>query len=453
MADPSDTAPVEQKYDLLSPSFFADPHPVFHRMRSEDPVYFHPVLRHWVLTRYEDIQTLGRDARFSAQRSAQFAVGLPPEVMPKFAEIFGFLSHWLTLLDPPRHTVLRSLVSKAFTPQSIDALAPSVRQIVDEMLDGVVETGEMDLIRDLAFPLPALVIAKMLGVPREQLDVFKGHTDGLFLLIGAGIATVEAVDAAHRGVLGLQSMLSEIVEARRREPKDDLISRLLAVEDEGVALQAQELMSMCALLLVAGHETTTHQIGNAVIALLEHPAELAKLKADPSLMEGAVEELLRYDGPVMMLSRRATEAIEIGGKRIAEGDIVVGFIHAGNRDPAVFEDPDRLDVTRRGVRSLSFGHGIHYCIGAALARLEARIALGEALRRLPGLRLATESAERLPNLMIRGVAALPVRFDLSDGAPSSRSGRASWTGPASVRAPLSQRAPVSVPLPPLVPQS
>jgi cytochrome P450 len=449
MADQSTGVPAAAKYDLLSPAFFADPHAVFHQMRAEDPIYWHPLLNLWVLTRYEDIQTISRDPRFSAVRLGQFSAGVSAAMMPKLQECFEFLGHWMSSCDPPRHTRLRALVAKAFTPQVIEGLRPHIQDIVEEMLDAVEDAGTMDVVRDLAFPLPAIVIAKMLGVPRERMDDFKGWTTDLFALLGAGVATDDAVALGHRGVVALRKYFEQLIAERRRTPTSDLLSRLIAVEEQGTVLSEDELIATCALLLVAGHETTTHLIGNAVLALLRNPSELQKLRYDPSLIDGAVEEFLRYEGAVFMLSRRAMADVELGGVKIQADDVVLGFIQAGNRDPAVFEEPDRLDVTRKGAKNFAFGHGIHYCIGAALARLEAQIALREIVGRLRGLRLVYEALEWIPSLVIHGVASLVVTFERPADQRPSYEDRGGWDGPMSVRMPLSKRMPVSVPPPPV----
>lgn len=447
MPNPSRDTSVPPGLLLLDPSFFANPHDVFHRLRAEDPVHWSAPLNLWVLTRHEDIQALVRDPRFTAERSAQLRAAISEAMLPAYEEIIRFLRPWLSMRDPPDHTRPRALLAKAFTPQIIEDLAPTIQRIVDEMLDVVVDEGEMELVRDLAFPLPAMVIAGMLGVPRSRIDAFKKWTDDLFGLLGAGHPTDEVVANAHAGVLALDGLFRGIIAERRREPRADMISQLLAVEEQGVFLSDDELISTCALLLIAGHETTTHAISNAVLALLRNPSELEKLRRDPGLIEGAVEELLRYESPVSMLSRCALADVEMGGKTIRAGEVVLGFIPAGNRDPAVFADPDRLDVTRKGVKSLAFGYGAHYCLGAGLARLEMRIALRAILARLPDLELASPSLEWLPSLMIHGVAALPLKFRADVELGQGSSGPPSWAGPASLRAPLSMRTPVSVPLP------
>jgi cytochrome P450 len=452
MVDQSDDTPAQIKFDLLSPSFFADPHALFRRMRAEEPIHWHPQLNFWLLTRYEDIQTITRDPRFSAERAEHFGNGVSEAMVPKLEAWLGFVSHWMVFRDPPRHTLLRGLVAKAFTPKIIEGLRPAIKGIIDEMLAAVEGGGQMDVIRDLAFPLPAMVIASMLGVPRVDMDAFKAWTTDVFTLFGAGVATDDAVEAGHRGVVGLQQLFRQLIAVRRQTPTDDLLSHLIAVEEQGTVLSEDELVSTCALLLVAGHETTTHLIGNSVLTLLRNPVELQRLRANPGLLEGAVEELLRYEGPLSILSRRATEDIELGAVKIRANEVVVGLIHAGNRDPAVFADPDRFDVTRKGARNLALGHGIHYCIGAALARLEAQVALSAIITRLPGLRLSSEVLEWIPSIAVHGLAALPVTFGHSAEQGFLPEDGSGWEGPVSLRgpaSPLSLRSPVSVPTAPV----
>jgi cytochrome P450 len=439
-------SPAQAKYDLLSPAFFADPHPTLRRMRVEDPIYWHPLLHFWALTRYDDIQAISRDPRFSAERTSKIRTGVSEAMRPKLEVCLRFVSHWMVFRDPPRHTILRALVVKAFTPQVVDGLRPVIREVVDEMLTAVAGSGTMDIVRDLAFPLPAIVIARMIGVPRDDMDAFKQWTSDLFTLFGAGVATDEAVETGHRGAVALEQYFKQLIAERRRAPTQDLLSRLIAVQEQGSFLSEEELASTCALLLVAGHETTTHLIGNAVLALLRNPDQLAKLRADPSLIEGAVEEFLRYESALYMLSRRALEDVEISGVKISSGDIVTGFVLAGNRDPAVIEDPDRLDITRKGFKNLAFGHGIHYCIGAALARVEAQIAILEIVNRLPKLRLASDSLKWIPSIAIHGLAELPVLFELPADREAALEEKG-WDGPVSIRVPLSIRAPVIVPPP------
>jgi cytochrome P450 len=430
-------------YDLFSQSFLADPLPTLRRMRTEHPVYWHPLLNAWVLTRYDDIQVILRDHRFSSERSGQLGNGAPPHMADQLAVCNRFFSLLMVFVDPPRHTVLRSLLGKAFTAKTVEGLRPFAERVVDEILDGVLAKGKMDVVRDLAGPLPAVVIAKMLGVPNADVGKFKALTNDLFALVNAPVATEDVIATSHRGVVGLLGYFAALIAARRRSMTDDLLSQLIRAEEQGEVLTDEELVATSAMLLVAGHETTTHLISNATLALVRNRAELETLRARPDVIPSAVEELLRYDGAAMALVRRALEDVVIGDRRIAAGDYVFGMLQAANHDPAHFFDPDRLDVLRKDVRHVAFGQGIHYCVGAPLARLETQIALRKILERLTRLRLETEDLQWIPSIAIHGVVSLPVVFD------ARREERES--APPSLRdvdLPASGRVPVSIPPPP-----
>jgi cytochrome P450 len=427
-------------YDLFSQAFLADPFPTLRRMRAKHPVYWHPLLRGWVLTRYDDIQTVTRDRRFSSDRADQLANGAPPHMQEQLAVCNRFISLWMVFVDPPRHTVLRALIAKAFTAKMVEGLRPFAERVVDDVLDAALATGRMDIVKDLAGPLPAVVIAKLLGVPAVDVGRFKAWTNDVFALINAPVATEEVITICHRGVVGLLGYFHDLIEARREALGDDLLSLLITVEEQGTVLTEEELVATCAMILIAGHETTTHLISNSVLALLRHPAELETLRAHPELLPGAVEEMLRYDGAAMALVRRALEDVDVGGQRIEAGQFLFCMLHAGNHDPAHFPEPDRLDVRRKEVRQLGLGHGIHYCLGAPLARLETQVALGKILDRLPGLRLAAEQLSWIPSIAIHGVVSLPVTFH-AYGEERDR-GRNSLHD---VELPVSQRVPPSIP--------
>jgi hypothetical protein len=408
MSDPSPE--LDAKYDLSSPRFFADPHSTFQRMRAEDPVYWHPRLRTWFLTRYDDIQSVARDPRFSARRADHFGRDAPAGVRGKLEVFNRFIAGFLLFHDPPTHTRLRALVGKAFAPHVIEGLGRFIQGLVDEMVDAVRAEGRMDMVRDIARPLPAAVITKMLGIPRGDFDKFKGWTDDLFMLLGSGVADAELVEVGYRGTVGLKDYFGETIAERRRHPTDDVLSMLISAEDRGDILNEEEIVATCAILLVAGHETTTNMIANGLLSLLRNPEQLQVLRDDPELIGGAVEELLRYDNAAFRVMRRAREDVELGGKLIQAGQIAVGLIHAGNRDPARFTDPERLDITRKDNHHLGFGYGPHFCVGASIARLETQIALNTIIQRLPGLALGDAPLEWYPNHVFHGVRALPVTF-------------------------------------------
>jgi cytochrome P450 len=314
--------------------------------------------------------------------------------------------------DPPDHTRLRGLASKAFTPRVVEALRPRIQQIVDDLLAGVEPRGGMDLIEEFAYPLPVIVICEMLGVPVEDHERFKGWSLDLArgldsVLLGPDSEVARRSGAAREA---LTEYFRGLIGTRRVSPRADLLSALIAAEEAGDRLTEHELLATCILLLVAGHETTVNLIGNGTLALLRHPDQLRRLRENPGLIAGAVEELLRYDGPVQRTARTPTADVVIGGRTIGKGEIVMPFLGAADRDPAQFPDPDRLDIARSDNRHVAFGWGIHFCLGAPLARVEGQIAIGTLVHRLPKLALATDTPEYRPSLTLRGLHALPLTF-------------------------------------------
>jgi pimeloyl-[acyl-carrier protein] synthase len=391
-------------FNPMDPEFVADPYPTYHRLRAEDPVHLSP-LGFWVLTRYEDVAAVLRDPRFAKEA-----------MMAAVAKRFGITqgTFGLSMLDrdPPAHTRLRSLVSKAFTPKVVEAMRPHIQEIVDGLLARVAGAGSMDLIEEFAYPIPVMVICELLGVPVEDRERFKGWSLDIARGLDAVMLPVDSEVAIRSGIArqGLIGYSRELIAARRASPRADLLSALIAAEEAGDKLSEDELLASCILLLVAGHETTVNLIGNGMLALLRHPAELRQLREHPELITGAVEELLRYDGPVQRTGRMPSEDVTIGGRTIAKGEMVMPFIGAADRDPAQFPDPDRLDITRSENRHVAFGTGIHFCLGAPLARVEGQIAINTLLRRLPTLTLVTEKPEYRQSLTLRGLTALHVAF-------------------------------------------
>ena len=402
--------------NLLSPEVLADPYPLYHQLRSLDPVHWNPRPAFWVVTRYADVQTALRDQRLSAARIPAFMNELPAPLRQVMEPLGHFSSCQMLFSHPPDHTRLRGLVNKAFTPRMVEQQRPTIERTVDQLLDAVQDAGRMDVIRDLAYPLPVIVIAEMLGMPHADRDRFKRWSDDLVAVIGTFSTAPDIVQRAQRARETLRELTEyfhELFEQRRRQPGDDLISALLAAEERGDMLNEEELDANVMLLLAAGHETTTNLIGNGLLALLQHPDQLQKLRDDPALVERAVEELLRYNSSIQGTVRLATEDLELGGKQIRAGQFVVLLLGAANRDPAQFSDPDRLDVTRDEDRHLAFGLGIHFCLGAPLARLEAQIAFAGLLQRFPRLQLAGGAewqAEWHENFFFRGLTSLPVTF-------------------------------------------
>jgi cytochrome P450 len=362
------------------------------------------------LSRYADCVAVLRDAtRFSADPRDLANYDLLMQGIGEDRPLMQMQRKWMLLMNPPDHTRLRTLVTKAFTPRVVESLRPRIQEVVDQLLVAVQEAGAMDVIADLAYPLPVIVIAGMLGVPAEDRESFKGWSRDLARTLDP-IITPEVLTAGDEATVAFIDYFRALVAKRRKDPQDDLLSGLIAAEEQGDRLSEDELLATAVLLFGAGHETTMNLIGNGLLALLRNPHQFEKLRDDPSLAPSAVEEFLRYDGPVQMTARTALEDVEINGRTIAKGQQAVILLGAANRDPAQFADPDRLDLTRRDNRTLAFSHGIHYCLGAPLARVEAQIAINTLLRRLPALRLQTEELEWRETVTLRGLKALPAVF-------------------------------------------
>jgi cytochrome P450 len=404
------------QHDLDSPEFLANPYPVFDRLRTSDPIFWSEANSYWILTRYADIVTQIQNANLSSNRIGAHASRMPREAKEYFRPFFTLVSSWMLMVDPPDHTRLRGLVNKAFTPRVVENMRVLVQDLVNQMLDAVQEQGRMDVIADLANPLPATVIAELLGVPGADHQQFKKWSDdvaGALSGIDSG-ATREELQAlyitAQKSVLELSSYFRDRVIELRRQPKENLLSALVQAEEQGDRLTEDELFANCVLLMIAGHETTTNLIGNGLLALLQNPNQQEMLTQNPDLISSAVEELLRYESPVQKMGRIALADIQIGDKQIQKGQLIVFSFAAANRDPEVFALPNQLDLARKPNRHLAFGHGLHYCVGAALARLEGQITINTVLSRMPKLRLATENLEWHRNFTLRGLKSLRVMF-------------------------------------------
>jgi pimeloyl-[acyl-carrier protein] synthase len=390
---------MDVQFNPMDPEFIADPYPTYHRLRAEDPVHRSP-MGFWVLTRYDDIVGVLRDSRLG-----KGAIGAQMAARDGGA---GGLS--MLVMDPPDHTRLRGLVNKAFTPRVVEGLRPRIQQIVDDLLARIRGVHQLDLIADFAYPLPVTVICEMLGVPDEDRETFKAWGLDIARSLDAILLPPDS-DLARRGASArgaLAEYFRRLIAERRSSPRSDLLSGLIAAEEAGDALSENELLATCILLLIAGHETTVNLIGNGVLALFRHPAELRRLRDDPSLIHSAVEELLRYDGPVQRMTRIPNEDATIADKTIRKGEMVMTFIGAADRDPAHFPDPDRLDIARQDNRHIAFGWGIHFCLGAPLARVEGQIAINTLVQRLPTLALATTTPEFRQSVTLRGLQSLPV---------------------------------------------
>ena len=382
-------------YNLISDRTRSYPYDKYEELRSKDPVHRLRMINAWVLTQYEDVNAVLRDHS-------------------RFGRDYGDDGEYKSLLylDPPDHTRLRALVSKAFTPRSVSELGPRIQQIVDDLLDATEGRDQFDLISTFAYPLPVTVIAEMLGVPSEDMDTFKEWSNDVALSVEPTVN-----DGQQRRIAEASKNLYEyfegIIEQRREDPQDDMITALIAAEDEGDRLTHEELLTTLLLLLVAGNETTRNLIGNGMLALMRHPDQFARLRDDPTMIEPAIDEMLRYDSPVQLDGRMAKEDVEIRGRRIRAGQRAICLIGAANRDPSVFTDPQTFDIGRQERSHISFGRGIHHCLGAPLAVLEGRIAFSSLLRRFSSIRLLDEPEYR-EQVVLRGVKELRVEVGRSE---------------------------------------
>jgi pimeloyl-[acyl-carrier protein] synthase len=414
----------------------SNPYPFYEQLRNQDPVHWDEELGFWVLTHYSDIDALYTDERFSRAQGLMRGFQRLSETEQQIAEtVYGSFSKTVFYADPPYHTHLRGLMNHAFTPRRVERLRPYIQKVVDELLDAAQAQAEVDVIHDLAYPLPVMVIAELLGLPAGDRARFKKWSDDLFAILGTvRHKSTDLLDRAARSLEEMTDYVKDLSHHRREAPQDDLLTALLSVtEDEGLvcphphdsssihtagelireqkassALTEEELVANINILLSTGHETTTHLIGNGLLALLQHPEQFNKLQTRPALLASAIEEMLRYDNPVQITYRSALEDAIIKGKAIHKGDLVNTIIGSANRDPQRFSDPDSFEITRNEGRHLGFGIGIHFCIGAPLVRLEAEIVFETILRRFPNINLGTETLEWQEHPIFRGLKSLPV---------------------------------------------
>ena len=397
------------EYQPSDPAVLANPFPLYRRMQDEDPAHWSPLLKGWVLTRYEDVKRVCLDTRLSSDRLRPFFTALPPAEALRMAELIRILTLWMVFRDPPEHTRLRRLAARVMNVRSIHALRPNVEALTAWLLEEIGEREAFDFIGDFAMPLPALVIMDALGVPRGELARLKRLSDEMALFIGSARATPDKYPRAEAATREMAELFRELIAARRAAPQRDLLSELVHLQDEGDRFSEDELVATCVLFLFAGHETTTHHLANGLAALLAFPGELAKLRADPALAPAAVEELLRYDGPIGAQVRIVQVEQQLHGKTLRPGERVFVLMNAANRDPRAYPDPDRVDLARSGVPHLTFGFGPHICLGFPLARLEGQVALPAVLGRWRHLELASSRPEWLDSMVLRGMKAMPVR--------------------------------------------
>ena len=419
--------------NLLHPEVRANPYPFYAQLRSQDPVYWDEEMGFWVLTRYADIASVYTDDRFSRAQGLMSNFRRLGESEQRIAEpVYHSFSKTMFYADPPYHTHLRGLMNNAFTPRRVEQMRPNIQRIVHELLDQVQDNGYMDVIHDLAYPLPVMVIAELLGLPADDRARFKGWSDDLFAILGTVRHSLQLMERAAQSLTEMTEYMTELSRVRREQPRDDLLSVLLSVVDDDEQLECphphhpherlareghsaaqltqEELVANINILLSTGHETTTHLIGNGILALLQHPDQMKKLREQPSLVGSAIEEIMRYDNPVQITYRSAVEDAEIDGRQIHKGDLINSILGSANRDTERYSDPDRFDITRNEGRHLNFGLGIHFCIGASLVRLEAEIAFNTVLRRFPNLQMATNTLDWQEHPVFRGLKSLPVSF-------------------------------------------
>jgi cytochrome P450 len=381
---------------LVSPEFVANPYPVLDRLREEAPVYWSDRIGGWLLTRYDDILvSFKQTTHFSNENRLGKAVEyLPPE---KRANFKPFEDHYATkgLLhsDPPDHTRLRALVTREFTVMIVEKMRPRIQEVVNGLLDAAEKNGQMDVVPDLAAALPVQVIAEILGVPPPDRHLIRKWTDDILRFQGVNKPSEADLSRAQDALMEIRSYIKSMINERRRQPRGDLMGKFVAAESEGQRLSEAELINTCVTLFTAGHETTLSLISNTIYTLLANPDQYQLLRHDSGLLESAIEESLRYESPVSRQSRLMKDDTELAGKKLKKGDIVFQMLNAANRDPAYFADPDKFDIQRKKNRHIAFGQGIHFCVGAALSRTEATIAVGTALKRFPNLRLVNDQPD------------------------------------------------------------
>jgi cytochrome P450 len=395
------------KFNPFLPEFHTDPYPIYHRLRSEEPIH-RSFIGVWVFTRYADVRAVLRDPRFSS-------APIPKQIKEKeqhvgqFDAIAQSSDKWLVFLEPPDHTRLRGLASKAYSAGVVERMRPQIQKIVDELIGKVRNTGFMDIVSDLAYLLPTIVLARILGVPDEdhcQLRRWSNNLGSIF----EPLMSLESYGHLNQVAVEFTDYFRSLITERKKRPKEDLISDLLVVRDRGELIGEDEVLYICMALCTGGERNTVNLIGNGILALLRHPDQMEKLKQEPGILPSAVEELMRYDSSAQMIARVATEGVKIGDQTIRAGEHVYLCLGAANRDPAQFRDPDKLDITRSDNHHLALGGGIHYCIGATQTRGQVQIAIKTLVQQLPNLKLHTDKLEWRENFAVRGLKALPVTF-------------------------------------------
>ena len=396
---------------LTSEAFNQNPYPLYHQLRRDAPVYWSDAWGCWLLTRYDDITwTLQDYQTFTSLGRLTASMELPEPLWEKVEPLVRHYSQGLINVDPPDHSRMRKLVHLAFTPRAIRKMRAAIEAIVERLIDEQIERGHMDVIWDFSYPLPVTVIAEMMGIPVEDHPKFKRWSREIVGFMATPKPSATVLLNSQDALLSMQQYFRDIYAQRRRQPEDDLITALVLAELEGDKLTEEEMVSSCVTILIGGHETTTYLIANGMYALLQHPDQMGLLRGNPALGASATEEFLRYEGPFQRNRRIATRDVEIGGMAIEQGQLIMQFLGAANRDPAQFPNPDALDIRRAPNKHLAFGYGPHFCVGAPLGRLEASTAIRALLQRLRGIRLARENLQ-WNSALFRGLKSLPIEFE------------------------------------------
>jgi cytochrome P450 len=404
---------AKARKSLFSEEIVQDPYPIYARLHEEGPIHYVEVAGKWAvwsIFSHAECASIAKDARLSAKRAQQMLLPLPLSRQAEFSELARMFSLWLIFMDPPEHSRLRKLLNKGFSAAAVEALRPQVQIIVDQMLSPLKQGSDVDLMHELANPMPVQIILEMLGIPQDLRYTFVEWSRAIAAFRGNPNRTVEEARAAQDALIALTEFFRRTVEERRRNKGNDLISLLIDIEEEGEVLTEEELYAQCIALLFAGHETTRNLIGNGIYTLLKNPEQTAELRAKPEVIRSAVEELLRYESPVQFTARVLKEDMEICGQEIRKGWTVQCMLGAANRDPKQFKEPDRLDLKRLNNQHLAFGAGVHACIGAQLARLEGQVAILNLVQRFPNMTLSGPRPEWAPTFGLRGLNNLSVKL-------------------------------------------
>lgn len=400
---------------MFDRAFIANPYPHYQQWLESGRIFWSPDFfgGAWVIPHHKDITELLRDNdRLTTEKAGSLVAQFPPEYHAELRDLDEYLARWLAFIDPPKHIRIRRLLQKGFTLEVLNSFRPRVQEIVDRLLDKPLREGQMDVVADFAYQLPVRVVCAMLGVPEADHVRFMHWMDELAMFLGNASSTVEVARYAKNALDALTDYFRDFTTERRRHPGQDLMSILIAAEEEGEVLSEEELYAQCVFFMFAGHETTSNLIGNGLLCLLRNPDQMALLRREPALMDGMIEESLRYEGPMQYTFRMARHDFELFGQPVKKRQVLVFVFGAGNRDPEIFTAPNQFDITRKKNPQLTFGYGLHHCIGAATARMEAEIAFSSLLNRAENIQMLNAEPEWHNVFRFRGQKTLPIRFDL-----------------------------------------